>query len=76
MRFTTLFLSMMVTVLPTAAPGHHSVAAIYDTTAVVEAEGRIIHHEDDGLSLTIDRDRLDKTKAIEALENALGELKG
>ena len=41
MRFTTLFLSMLVTVLPTAAPAHHSVSAIYDTTAVVEAEGRI-----------------------------------
>lgn len=41
MRFTTPFLSMILTVLPTAAPAHHSVAAIYDTTAVVEAAGRI-----------------------------------
>ena len=41
MRFITLFLSMMVAVVPTVAPGHHSVSAIFDTTTVVEAEGRI-----------------------------------
>ena len=41
MRFTNLFLSMILAVVPTAAPAHHSVAAIYDTTTVVEAEGRI-----------------------------------
>ena len=41
MRFTTLFLSMIVAVVPTVAPGHHSVSAIFDTTTVVEAEGRI-----------------------------------
>ena len=41
MRFITLFLSMMVAVVPTVAPRHHSVSAIFDTTTVVEAEGRI-----------------------------------
>ena len=41
MRFITLFLSMIVAVVPTVAPGHHSVSAIFDTTTVVEAEGRI-----------------------------------
>ena len=41
MRFITLSLSMIVAIVPTVAPGHHSVSAIFDTTTVVEAEGRI-----------------------------------
>ena len=41
MRFIAALLSMFLAIAPTAAPAHHSVAAIYDTATVVEAEGRI-----------------------------------
>ena len=41
MRSTTRFLSILVAVVPAATLGHHSVAVIFDTTSVVEAEGEI-----------------------------------
>ncbi len=51
------------------------VVGIHDELA---AEGRIIRHEEDGLTLTIDRDGMsgaDKTDAIQALEEALAQLR-
>ena len=41
MRYTTRILTTVMAITPTASLGHHSVAAIYDTTTVVEAEGEI-----------------------------------
>ena len=48
------------------------VRGVYDELAT---EGRIIRHENEGLSLTIDREKLNKAEAITALESALAELK-
>ncbi|MDP6565217.1 MAG: adenylate/guanylate cyclase domain-containing protein [Alphaproteobacteria bacterium] len=51
------------------------VQGLYDD---LEIEGRVIHREQDGVTLTIDRDRLhgeDKARAIRTLEEVLGQLK-
>ncbi len=52
----------------------YRVVGIYDD---LEAEGRVVHLEEEGLQLTIDRDRLrrtDRDQARRALEEALAEL--
>ena len=60
--------------------GYSKPIRTYAVTGIYEADagkGNLIHHEDDGFSLTIDRDRLDpkaKTGAIEALKAVLSEL--
>ena len=41
MSFTIRFLVFVVAIAPAMALGHHSVAVIFDTTSVVEAEGEI-----------------------------------
>jgi class 3 adenylate cyclase len=54
----------------------HRVVGLYDDSTV---QGRIIRHEQDGLTLTIDRKKLTrkgKAKAIKALQEAVGQLKG
>ncbi|MDP6346595.1 MAG: adenylate/guanylate cyclase domain-containing protein, partial [Alphaproteobacteria bacterium] len=51
------------------------VQGLYDELA---SEGRVIHREQQGVTLTIDRDRMskdDKAKAIRTLEEVLGQLK-
>ena len=51
-----------------------AVKGLYDELA---AEGRVIHRDQDGLTLTIERDRLsgaEKATAIDALKSALAEL--
>ncbi len=53
----------------------HRVVGLYDDSAV---QGRIIRHEQDGLTLTIDRKKLTKkgkAEAIKALQEAVGQLK-
>jgi hypothetical protein len=39
------------------------------------AKGRAIHEEQDGLRLLVDLQKLDKEKAVKALENVLTRLK-
>ena len=41
MSFTIRFLATVAAIAPALALGHHSVAVIFDTTSVVEAEGEI-----------------------------------
>jgi hypothetical protein len=53
----------------------YRVVGLYDDSAL---QGRIIRHEQDGLTLTIDRKKLTKmgkAKAIKALQEAVGQLK-
>jgi class 3 adenylate cyclase/PAS domain-containing protein len=53
----------------------HRVVGLYDDTAF---RGRIIRHEQDGLTFTIDRKKLTKKRkaeAIKALQEAVGQLK-
>ncbi len=53
----------------------HRVVGLYDDSAV---QGRIIRHEQDGLTLTIDRKKLTKKRkaeAIKALQEIVGQLK-
>ena len=54
----------------------YRVKGIYDE---LEAEGRVIHHDDDGFRLTVDHLEMsdaDKVEAIRKLEEAVTELKG
>jgi class 3 adenylate cyclase len=49
-----------------------SVKGIYEDLA---ADGQVIFHEKDGLTITIDRDQVDKNEAIRVLEETLAKLK-
>jgi hypothetical protein len=54
----------------------YRVVGLYDDLA---DQGRIIHHDQDGLALVIDRNKLTKkgkAEAIKALEEAVAQLKG
>ena len=54
----------------------YGVVGLYDDLA---AQGRIIRKEQDGMALVIDRNKLTKKgkdEAIEALEEAVAQLKG
>jgi class 3 adenylate cyclase len=48
-----------------------SVKGVYDE---LTTKGRVIRHDEDGLMITIDSDRVDKTKAVLALKSALAQL--
>ena len=49
--------------------------AVKDIYEEMTANGPVIRHEDDGLAITIDRDRVDKDEAIRVLEKTLADLK-
>ncbi len=51
----------------------YSVVALYDD---LEAEGRIIQEEQDGVRVLVELKRGDKAAAIRAIENVLSQLKG